>query len=211
MRSASSMSTATTRDTPGSCMVTPISCAAISMVILLWLMNRNWVCADILLHQVAEALGVGVVQRRVHLVEQAERRRVELEQREHERDRGERLLAAGEQVDGGCSSCPGGCAMTCTPASRISSPVMLRRASPPPKSVGNIWPKWRFDLSKVSCSISRVSRSMRRIASSSVSSAGREVGRLRVEEVLALAGDRQLFQRRHVDRAQLRRSPAAGG
>src|SRR3989440_8445618 len=44
---ASSMSTATTRDTPRSCMVTPTSWWAISMVILLWLMNRNWVCCDI--------------------------------------------------------------------------------------------------------------------------------------------------------------------
>src|ERR1044071_9560080 len=38
---ASSMSTATTRDTPASCMVIPISWLAISIVILLWLMNRN--------------------------------------------------------------------------------------------------------------------------------------------------------------------------
>src|SRR5205085_8021917 len=43
MRSASSMSTATTRDTPDSGMVTPTSCSAISIEILLWLMNRNWV------------------------------------------------------------------------------------------------------------------------------------------------------------------------
>ena len=35
------MSTATTRDTPDSGMVTPISCSASSMVILLWLMKRN--------------------------------------------------------------------------------------------------------------------------------------------------------------------------
>src|SRR5208282_5083138 len=41
--SASAMSTATTRDTPGSGIVMPINCAAISMVILLWLMNRNCV------------------------------------------------------------------------------------------------------------------------------------------------------------------------
>ena len=39
--SAASMSTATMRDTPCSCMVTPISCSAISIAILLWLMNRN--------------------------------------------------------------------------------------------------------------------------------------------------------------------------
>src|SRR5450830_1013452 len=40
---AASISTATMRDTPCSCIVTPISCLAISMAILLWLMNRNWV------------------------------------------------------------------------------------------------------------------------------------------------------------------------
>ena len=34
-------------------------------------------------HELAEALGVGVVQRRVHLVEQAERRRVQLEDSEN--------------------------------------------------------------------------------------------------------------------------------
>ena len=45
-RSASSMSTSTTRDTPCSCIVTPTSCCAISMVILLWLMKMNWVCDD---------------------------------------------------------------------------------------------------------------------------------------------------------------------
>ena len=50
--------------------------------------------------QLAVALGVGVVQRRVDLVEQAERRRVELEDGEHQRDRGQRLLAARQQVDG---------------------------------------------------------------------------------------------------------------
>jgi hypothetical protein len=33
---------------------------------------------------------------------------------------------------------PGGCASTCRPASRISSPVSLRLACPPPKSAGNI-------------------------------------------------------------------------
>src|SRR5882762_408009 len=45
---------------------------------------------------------------------------------------------------------PGGCAMTWTPASRISSPVMISLASPPPNSVGNSDPKCRFTLSKVS-------------------------------------------------------------
>mmetsp|Transcript_10595 Transcript_10595/g.43232 ORF Transcript_10595/g.43232 Transcript_10595/m.43232 type:complete len:374 (-) Transcript_10595:2006-3127(-) len=40
---ALSMSTATIRDTPCSCIVTPISCSAISIAILLCEMKRNWV------------------------------------------------------------------------------------------------------------------------------------------------------------------------
>ena len=50
---AASMSTATMRDTPCSCMVTPISCTAISIAILLWLMNRNCVSLLILLTSLA--------------------------------------------------------------------------------------------------------------------------------------------------------------
>ena len=44
---ADSMSTATMRETPCSCMVTPMSCWAISMAILLWLMKRN--CVSVLM------------------------------------------------------------------------------------------------------------------------------------------------------------------
>src|SRR5688572_12144091 len=51
------------------------------------------------LDEVAEATGVRVVQRRVHLVEQAERRRVQLEQREYERNGGEGFLAARQEMD----------------------------------------------------------------------------------------------------------------
>src|SRR5688500_7458981 len=53
------------------------------------------------LDEIAETRGVGIVERRVDLVEQAERRRVELEQRKHQRDGGERLLAAREEMDAG--------------------------------------------------------------------------------------------------------------
>src|SRR5208283_4615367 len=41
MRTASSTSTETRRETPGSFMVTPTSCEAISMVLLLWVMKMN--------------------------------------------------------------------------------------------------------------------------------------------------------------------------
>ena len=47
------------------------------------------------LHEPAD---VRLVERRVDLVEQAERARLVLEQPEHQRDRRERLLAAGEQL-----------------------------------------------------------------------------------------------------------------
>ena len=50
---AASMSTATMRETPCSCMVTPMSCSAISMAILLWLMNKNWVLALMLVTSLA--------------------------------------------------------------------------------------------------------------------------------------------------------------
>ena len=51
-------------------------------------------------HQLGVALGVGVVQRRVHLVQQAKRRGVELEDGKHQRNGRERLLATREQVNG---------------------------------------------------------------------------------------------------------------
>ena len=93
------MSTATTRETPGSGIVMPTSWFAISIVILLCEMNRNCVSPRHVLHHLAEAVGVRIVERRVDLVQQAERRRVQLEEREHERNRRERLLATGKQVD----------------------------------------------------------------------------------------------------------------
>ena len=63
---------------------------------------------------------------------------------------------------------PGGWAMTCTPESRISSPVITRRALPPPNSSGNMRPKCSFTVLKVPESSSRVSPSIFLIASSSV-------------------------------------------
>src|SRR5690554_1225312 len=53
-----------------------------------------------LLHQPGIAPHVGVIQRRIHLVEHAEGRRVELEDGEDQRQRRQCLFAAREQVDG---------------------------------------------------------------------------------------------------------------
>src|SRR5215218_8120462 len=50
------------------------------------------------LDQLAETRGVRVVERCVYLVEQAEGRGVELEHGEHQRNGGERLLAAGQEM-----------------------------------------------------------------------------------------------------------------
>jgi len=48
---------------------------------------------------VEEAVDVGIVERRVDLVEQAERRRLDEVDREQQRDRGERALAARHERD----------------------------------------------------------------------------------------------------------------
>ena len=48
-------------------------------------------------HQLGVALGVGVIQRRVHLVEQAKRRGVQVEDGKHQGDSGQRFLPAREQ------------------------------------------------------------------------------------------------------------------
>ena len=100
-RAASARSTDTRRLTPGSRMVTPRQ--------LLRGFHRRLVVGDeqelhLLAHLAdhrGEAADVGFVQRRVDLVEQAERRGIEAEDREHQRHRGHRLLAAGQQRDVG--------------------------------------------------------------------------------------------------------------
>ena len=73
-----------------------------AMVIGLWVMMTKRVSVDArhLVHQVAEALDIVVVERRVDLVEHADRRRVGQEHGEDQRHRRQRLLAAGQQRHG---------------------------------------------------------------------------------------------------------------
>jgi hypothetical protein len=47
--------------------------------------------------KIAEAFDIGVVERRVHFVENANRRRIGKKDREDQRHRGKRLFAAGQQ------------------------------------------------------------------------------------------------------------------
>ena len=84
---------------PRSAMVTPYSRFMRAMVIGLWVMMTKRVSVERahLVEQVAEALDVVIVERRVHLVEHADRRRIGEEHREDQRQRGQRLLAAGQQ------------------------------------------------------------------------------------------------------------------
>ena len=84
---------------PRSAMVTPYSRFMRAMVIGLWVMMTKRVSVERahLVEQVAEALDVVVVERRVDLVQHADRRRIGEEHREDQRERGQRLLAAGEQ------------------------------------------------------------------------------------------------------------------
>src|SRR5213594_977075 len=160
---ASSMSTATTRDTPRSCIVTPISWCAISMVILLWLMNRNWVSPDIFLTRsqkrsvLASSSGASTSSSRQNGAGFSWKK-------ENTKAIAVSAFSPPESRWMVVFFLPGGRAITCTPQSSISSPVMMSWASPPPKSAGNISPKPRFTVSNVLCSNALVSRSMRRIA-----------------------------------------------
>ena len=80
-------------------MVTPNSRFMRAMVIGLCVMVMKRVSVELrhLFQQVAEAHDIGVVERRVDLVEHADRRRVGEEHGEDQRQRRQRLLAAGEQ------------------------------------------------------------------------------------------------------------------
>ena len=99
MRMACDTSTPTMRETPGSFIVTPINCSAISIAMRLCEMKRNCVAADISRTRRQKRSVFGSSSGASTLIEQAERCRIQLEQREHERRRGQRLFAAGQQMD----------------------------------------------------------------------------------------------------------------
>ena len=63
------------------------------MVALLWVMMMNWEIP----HHVVETADIGVVQRRVHLVQQAEGGRLDQEDREDQRHGGQRLFTPRQQ------------------------------------------------------------------------------------------------------------------
>ena len=85
------------------------------MVALLCVMKMNCTRSDISLHDVAETADIVFVERRVHFVEDTERRGIQVEDREHQRHGGERLLATRQLVNL-LLRLPGGRAMTATPA-----------------------------------------------------------------------------------------------
>src|SRR3954462_5085893 len=131
-RSAWSMSTATTRDTPDSGIVTPTSCSAISIEILLWLMNRNCVCADMRFTR---------SQKRPVLVSSSGASTSSSRQNgaglswniENTSEIAVSAFSPPESRWMLALRLPGGCAMTWMPESRISSPVRRSFAWPPPK------------------------------------------------------------------------------
>ena len=96
---AASRSTDTSCETPRSAMVTPNSRFMRAMVIGLCVMMTKRVSVEPrhLVEQVAEAVDVVIVERRVHFVQHADRRRIGQEHRKDQRQRGQRLLAAGQQ------------------------------------------------------------------------------------------------------------------
>ena len=69
------------------------------MVRLLWVMTTNCVVALMSAMQLGEAADVGLVERSIDFVEDAEGRGLELEDSDQQRQRGESLFSAGEQQD----------------------------------------------------------------------------------------------------------------
>jgi len=78
-------------------------------------------------------------------------RRIELEHGDTRAIARQPLLPAREQVYG-VFFLPGGRAMTCTPESEFSSPLMMILASPPP-TARNMCPKWLFTVSNVPAAV----------------------------------------------------------
>ena len=154
------------------------------------------------LHQIAEALGIRVIQRRVHLIEQAERRRIELEHGKHQRQRGECLLAAGKQVDrGGFLARRLGDDLHAGIENFLSRHEQARLAATeqagehlaemPVHGVEGLLQ--HFARLAVNAAYRRIQRFQRQV----------EVGRLRIQEPLALAAGLEFLQRGHVYRAQI--------
>src|SRR5690606_1271410 len=154
------------------------------------------------LHEVAEPLRVGVVERSVDLVEQAEGRRIELEEREDERDGGERLLAAGEQVDAAV-------ALSRRMRHDLHAGIedLLARHDELRLAAAEEGGKERAEMAVHALEglAQELARLAVDLADGVLERANRllEVRRLRVEEALALLARAELFQRRKVHRAQL--------
>jgi hypothetical protein len=131
--------TLTSFDTPGSCMVTPYSACAASMVRLAWVMTMNCVSVRHFLHQPRQPQDVRLVQRRVHLVQNAERARRVAENRHQQRHRGQRFLAARKQQHVLQALAGRRRDMMSIPLSaRLVSSVRRISPWPPPNSVWNI-------------------------------------------------------------------------
>src|SRR5262245_29404114 len=154
------------------------------------------------LYEVAEAAGVGVVERRVDLVEQAERRRVELEQREHQRDGSERLLAAGQEVDARVALARGmRHDLHAGVEDLLAGHDELRLAAAE---------QHREERAEVAVdALEGLAQELARLAVDPADGVFQrrhrllEVGGLRVEEALALAAGVELLERRQVHRAEL--------
>ena len=87
----------TTAETPSWRIETPYSASAISIVRFWCVMTMSWLLSRSSLEDAEQAPEVRVVERGLDLVEDVERARARLEDRDQQGDRGERALPAGEQ------------------------------------------------------------------------------------------------------------------
>ena len=113
----------------------------------LWVITMNWVVTARPRSGIGEAAHVRLVQRRVHLVQHAERDRPDLQHRQEEGHRGERALSTREHPQRLCSSCPAAAPRSRCQCWRGRWGPSLSLANPPPNSWSNLWSKavssWR--------------------------------------------------------------------
>ena len=115
------------------------------IVFLLWVMMMNWVCDAHLAHQFGEAADVRLVQRRVHLVENAERAGRYWKMPTSSAS-AVSAFSPPESSSTFCSFLPGGEATTSMPLSaEFSWSVSLMNAWPPPNSLLKVLPEVLVD------------------------------------------------------------------
>ena len=154
------------------------------------------------LERLREAADVRLVERGIDFVEDAEGRRVHGQQREEQRDRRERPLAAGEQRQAADPLAGGLASMSMPVSAGLSGSVIRSWAVPPPKNDGKYSPNDLFTTAKAATKRVRISSLSSRDRLAKLRLGLFEVGDLLREEVVPFARLAVVLGRLFVDRAE---------